>query len=154
MRDNLTLGLARVGVLNAAGEYDRAIADSETILKNQPGSLAAVNNLVSLLLDNRTDKPSLDRAQGLVEQLRGSRVPYFQDTLGWALHLRGNSPEAQPLLEQAKAQLPTIAAIRYHLAMVYRATGETAKAVDELKSALELEVTDTVLRRKIQSAMN
>ena len=59
----------------------QAIAQYEAILKDQPNSLVAINNLVSLLLDYRSDKESLDRAFSLADALKNSNVPQFQDTL-------------------------------------------------------------------------
>ncbi len=73
------------------GDVDAAIAAYEAILKDQPNSLLAVNNLVSLLLDNRSDKASLERAAELAERLKNSNVPQFQDTFGWAQYKSGNT---------------------------------------------------------------
>lgn len=151
---NASLRLTRGGILDAKGDHDAAIAEFEQVLKEQPGSLAAANNLASLLLDYRTDKASLDRAQSMVDRLKGVKVPQFLDTLGWALHMRGDHNAALPLLEQAKAQLPSEPSVRFHLGMLYRAMGQETKALEELKAASLLVADESVLKRKIQSALN
>ena len=81
-------GLGRA--LEQKGDYEAAIAEYETMLKQQPGSLIAANNLASLLSDHRTDKASLDRAYSLAAMLRKSQIPSFKDTLGWIEYLRGD----------------------------------------------------------------
>jgi tetratricopeptide (TPR) repeat protein len=151
---NVGLRTTRASVLEALSDHEAAIAEYEGILKDDPGSLIAVNNVASMLLDYRTDKASLDRAQAMVERLRGAKGPQFADTIGWALHLRGDHMAALPLLEQAKSQLPSNATIRFHLGILYRSLGEEAKAVEELKAAALLVTNDGTLKDKIQAALN
>ena len=81
MPDNVNLRLSLAGLQILKGDHNAAIAQYEAILKDQPNSLVAINNLVSLLLDYRSDKASLDRAFSLSEALKNSNVPQFQDTL-------------------------------------------------------------------------
>ena len=54
--------LSLAGLQIQRGNNDAAISQYDAILQDQPNSLVAINNLVSLLLDNRSDKPSLERA--------------------------------------------------------------------------------------------
>jgi Tfp pilus assembly protein PilF len=120
------------------GDFETAISEYEFILDKQPGDLIAANNLASLLLDHRTDKASLERAQSLVAILRKSQTPQFKDTLGWASYHRGDYRTAVSLSEEAVAALPDEPAIRYHLAMGYIASDHPDKASEQLKKALEL----------------
>ena len=60
------------------------------MMSEQPGSVAAANNLASLLSDYRDDKASLEKAQSLAATLRGSPIPQFKDTLGWINYRRGD----------------------------------------------------------------
>lgn len=145
--------LARASLLDLKGDHEGAIGEYEGILKDQPQSAVAINNLVSMLIDYRTDKASSDRAQELAEKLKNTKVPQFQDTLGWALYQRGDFAGASDLLEQAKSQLPNLAAIRYHLAMAYRALGQKDKADAELKAAMDLEPDGTPLKQKIAASL-
>jgi cellulose synthase operon protein C len=148
---NLQLGLAAAAI--EMGDHDGAIAKYESILKDKPSSPIAINNLASLLLDYRTDKESLDRAYSLTEGLKNLNVPQFQDTIGWAQYIRGDFKAAVTTLEGAQATSPNVPAIRYHLGMSYIAIGQTVKASDQLKAALQLEPDGSPLKDKIRSAL-
>ena len=151
--DSLNLRLGSAGLLIGKGDTEGAIAAYEAILKDEPNSLVAVNNVVSLLLDNHSDKASLDRAFGLAEKLKDLNVPQFEDTRGWAQYKRGNINDAVATLEEAAKKLPKLAAVRYHLGMSYAAAGQTAKAAEQFKAALALEPDGTDLKAKILTAL-
>jgi cellulose synthase operon protein C len=150
---NANSRLALAGLQILKGDNDKAITQYEAFLKDQPNSLVAVNNLVSLLLDYRSDKESLDRAVSLADALKNSNVPQFQDTFGWAQYRGGDYKGAISTLEGALAKLPDLAAVRYHLGMSYAATGAADKAAEQLKAALNLEPDGTALKESIRSAM-
>ena len=150
--NSLTLRLSSAGLL-IGRDNDAAIAAYEAILKDQPNSLVAINNVVSLLLDYRSDKPSLERAYTLADKLKNSNVPQFADTLGWAQYKRGNTSEAVTILEDAAKKLPNLAAVRYHLGQSYVAAGQPAKAAEQFKAAFNLEPDGTDLKEKIRTAM-
>jgi cellulose synthase operon protein C len=78
------------GVLDRKGDYEAAISQYESIPDTQPSNLIASNNLASLLLDHRTDGPSLKKAQSIAAILRNSQIPQFKDTLGWAKYHEGD----------------------------------------------------------------
>jgi len=153
MPDNVNVRLSYAALQILKGDQDAAIAQYEAILKDQPTSLVAINNLVSLILDYRSDKASLDRAIALSEALKNSNVPQFQDTLGWAQYRRGNFKEAIATLEGAAAKMPDLAAVRYHLGMSYAGAGLADKSAEQLKRALELEPDGTALKESIRSAL-
>ena len=115
--------------------------------------LVAINNLVSLALDNRSDKESLDRAIALADALKNSNVPQFQDTLGWAQYRKRDYKSSISTLENALAKLPDLAAVHYHLGMSYAAEGQSEKADEQLKAASTLEPDGTALKESIPSAM-
>ena len=145
------LSLASLQIIR--GNSNVAISQYEAILQDQPNSLVAINNLVSLLLDNRSDKPSLERAFELSEKLKSSNVPQFQDTLGWAQFKRGDVKGAIATLEPAVAGASNLAAVHYHLGMSYAADGQTQKAAERFKTALSLEPDGTPLKDSIRAAM-
>lgn len=145
------LSLAELQIFK--GDNDGAIAQYEAILKDDPNQQVAINNLVSLLLDTRSDKQSLDRAIGLSAGLKTSTVPQFQDTLGWAQFKQGDYKGAITTLETASAKLPNLAALRYHLGMSYAAAGQPEKASEQLKLALSLEPDGTPLKESIRTAL-
>jgi pentatricopeptide repeat protein len=147
---NFRLSLAGLQILK--GDPDKAIAQYEALLKDQPKSLVAINNLVSLLLDH-SDKASLDRALNLSDDLKNSNVPQFQDTFGWAQYKRGDSKGAVATLEGIVTKLPNLAAVHYHLGMAYAATGAPEKAAEQFKAALALEPDGSALKENIRSAL-
>jgi tetratricopeptide (TPR) repeat protein len=151
--ESFTLRLALAGLHELKGEYDSAITEYEQLLKQQPGSLVVANNLASLLSDYRTDAASLDRAYAMAAGLRKAQVPQFKDTLGWVYHQRGEYKAALPLLEEAATELPNIALVHYHLGVTYAAVGDNAKAMEQLKKALELAANDNQLGEKVKTAL-
>lgn len=151
--DNVNLKLSYAGLQILKGNHDAAISQYEAILKDNPNAQVAINNLVSLLLDYRSDKASLDRALALADTLKGSNVPQFQDTFGWAQYRRGDYSGAISTLEGAAAKLPDLAAVHYHLGMSYEAAGQPDKAAERLKKALSLEPDGTALKESIRSAI-
>ena len=150
---NLSLRLASAGLLIVKGDPGAAITQYEDILKDQPTSLVAINNLVSLILDNRSDKESLNQAYALAEKLKNSNVPQFMDTLGWAQFKSGDYANSVSTLEAAQAKMPNLAAIHYHLGMSYAAAGQPDKAAEQFKTALALEPDGTTLKENIRAAM-
>jgi tetratricopeptide (TPR) repeat protein len=136
--DTIALHRTLADAFARKGDFETAISEYEFILDKQPDDLIAANNLASLLLDYRTDKASLERAQSLAAILRKSQIPQFKDTLGWASYRRGDYRTAVSLSEEAVAALPDEPAIRYHLAMGYIANDLPGKASEQLKKALEL----------------
>ena len=145
--------LSLAGLQIQRGNNDAAISQYESIVQEQPNSLVAINNLASLLLDNRSDKASLDRAFELSEKLKSSNVPQFQDTWGWAQYKRGDVKGAIATLEPAAASMPNLAAVHYHLGMSYAAAGQTEKAAERFKTAFSLEPDGTALKDAIRSAI-
>lgn len=150
---NLNIRLANAGLEILRGNHDAAISLYNGILKDQPTSTIAINNLVSLLLDYRSDKENLDRATSLADSLKNADVPQFQDTYGWAQYRRGDYKGAIATLEAAAAKLPNLAAVHYHLGMTYAALGDSEKATTQMKIALGLEPEGTALSESIRSAM-
>jgi pentatricopeptide repeat protein len=150
---NLNFRFTSAGLQFLKGDQTSAITQYESILKDQPNSVLAINNLVSLLLDNRSDKESLDRAFSLAERLKGSTVPQFQDTYGWAQFKKGDAKNAVAMLETAQEKLPNLAAVHYHLGMSYAATGQSDKAAEQFQKALALEPEGTSLKDRIRAAM-
>ena len=151
--DNVTLRLAAANLQILKGDQPAAIAVYEAILKDQPNSMVAINNLVNLLLDFRSDKKSLAQAAALAERLKSSNVPQFVDTVGWSQFKAGDFKQSVATLEAAEAKAPNIATIRYHLGMGYASTGQAEKAAEQFKAALALEPDGTPLKDMIRAAM-
>jgi cellulose synthase operon protein C len=131
--------MAMAAILERNGRNDEAIGLYEEIVKETPNATIAVNNLVSLLTDNRDDPATLARAAEMASVLKDSPIPYFRETLGWALVRQGNVKAGLPILEQTITKLENNSAAHYHLGMAYAADGSKALASKYLKKALELE---------------
>jgi cellulose synthase operon protein C len=143
----------RASVLELAGRVDEAIAEYERVIRMEPGSLVAANNLANLLADNREDKASLERASELAAVLRKSGIAQFKDTVGWLNVRKGDHQSGIPLLEEAAQALPANALIRYHLGVAYSKVGNPERAREQLKKATELEPENSALRRKATQAL-
>jgi tetratricopeptide (TPR) repeat protein len=150
---NLSLLLVAAGLQIQSGNDDGAISQYEAILKDQPNSLLAINNLASLLLDHRSDKQSIDRAVAMSEKLKGSAFPQFEDTLGWSQLKKGDAQGAVATLEGAATKLPNLAAVHYHLGMAYTATGKSDQAKEQFQKALALEPEGSPLKASIRAAI-
>lgn len=150
---NIGLRLLAAGLKILKGDNAAAIDEYEAILKDQPNSLVAINNIASLLLDNRTDKQSLDRAAALAEALKNSKLPQFRDTVGWAEYKQGNFKNAVATLEGVVERDPNLAAARYHLGMSYNAIGQADKAKEQFNAAAKLEPDGSSLKDSIKAAL-
>ena len=126
--DSPALVFAQAGLLEKKGDIDGAIAAYETLYAQDSGSPVLANNLASLITSYRDDPASLDRAFAIARRLRGTDVPYFQDTYGWILHRRGDQDEALQLPRPRRQALPDNALVQFHLA-------ETELALDQRDEA-------------------
>ncbi len=150
---NFSLRLTLASLMEYKNDFDAAIAEYNSMLKDSPGSLIVINNLASLLADHKTDKDSLQRAHNLAVALKSSQVPQFQDTLGWVEYQSGNYAAALASLEPAAQKLPNLPLVHYHLGMSYLAAGDQDKANSEFKKVKELAPWDTDLASKIDQAI-
>ena len=135
---NFALRVTKAGMLVIQGKSDEAIARYEALLKEQPEADVLINNLASLLSENRQDKESLRRAYEMASRLKNSDLPLFKDTVGWASYKVGKYHEAAPYLEAAVKQLPDMALLRFHAGMNQLALGNKDAARKELQKSLEL----------------
>ncbi|HEX8988541.1 MAG TPA: tetratricopeptide repeat protein [Rhodocyclaceae bacterium] len=135
---DVAMSLTQAGIYEVMGRYEEAITLYEKLLKEHPNADVVANNLASLLLDHRSDKASIARANDLAKRFAHTDVPQFKDTLGWAQVRLGKADEATPLLLDATKALPDLAVFRYHLGMSYLALNKKADARKELEKALAL----------------
>jgi cellulose synthase operon protein C len=147
---NLRMGLA--GLYEAAGQFDKAIEQYEFLVADDPNSVVAVNNLVSLLCDHGSGPDVFKRAADLAAILRDSPIPQFRETLGWALVKNGDIKAGLQILERSITELGNLPAAQYHLGLAYAAAGEKPLAEKHLNLALNLEKNPET-NSKIQSAL-
>ncbi len=129
----------KAGLLEGRGDVDGAIAVYETLYARDSSSILIANNLASLLTTRSgSDAAALERAFAIARRLRGTDVPYFQDTYGWILHLRGDNEQALSYLEPAARALPGHALVHFHLGEAQLAGGDPAAARISFERAIEL----------------
>ena len=137
--DDFGLNITEASIYEATGQFDNAIKVYEKLNLAHPDSAIVANNLASLLLDNRNDKISYERAYALVSKVKTSELAQFIDTLGWASYKVGKYDEAEAALIKATEQLPEVQVFHYHLAKVYLAKNNYALAKQELQKTIKFE---------------
>jgi tetratricopeptide (TPR) repeat protein len=129
--------------MNQAALYERtarpedAIKVYESLLKSHSDSDVVLNNLASLICETRKDKASLDHAYALAKKIKLTEVVQFKDTLGWASFKVGKNNDAQALLEEVVARKTIEPDFHYHLAIIYQAQLNKAKAKEQFGLALK-----------------
>ena len=134
----LVTGLATY--LEKSGKLDQAIEQYEKVLKADPKSVLAANNLAMLLIEYKSDDKSKARARELAELLTAAKEPAYLDTVGWVQYHFGDYQKATEYLEKAVQAAPDAALIRYHLGMAYVGLGNKVLAKDNLKQAVEANI--------------
>ena len=134
------VALALAGLDERESRTDAAIARYRDLLEWAPSNVGAMNNLAFLLAEQGGD---LDEALVLAE--RASAVaggdPSIADTLGWILHLTGDTRRARGLLERAATQLVDQPEVLHHLAEVRAAADDRAGAREAIERALAIDPT-------------
>lgn len=121
------------------GRTDDAIRVYEQLVKKEPQSLGAANNLAMLLASYRTDKTSLDRAAELAGKLANATDPAVLNTRGWVKYKRGEFDDAVALLQEAADKAPDSPLMRYHLGMAQLKAGDKGGAARNLATAVASE---------------
>jgi putative PEP-CTERM system TPR-repeat lipoprotein len=121
------------GTYLAAKQYKEAIGQYETILRQDPKYVPALNNL-AWLYQQEKDPRALEHAEK-ANQLTPDN-PAILDTLGWILVEQGNTSRGLPLLQKASTLAPKAAEIQYHLVLGLVKSGDKAKARKELEQLL------------------
>jgi tetratricopeptide (TPR) repeat protein len=149
---DLGISLALAGLLEQKNDTEGAIAIYDEQLKTAPDALIVINNLASLLAEDRTDAASIERAHQLSQRLKALDVPQFKDTVGWVAYRHGDYRTALLNLEVAAEKLPDLALIKYHLATTYVALKRIADAKEQFAKADALLKDGDPLKEKIRAA--
>ncbi len=89
-----------------------------------------------LLVTDKKDAASLDRAKELSARFANSSNPSYLDTYGWVLFKRGDAAGAVPVLTRVVSKVPDAAVARYHLGMAQSLAGPSSEARDNLLRAV------------------
>ena len=104
----------------------------------------ACNNLAYAYANANMHLPEalalVNRALSLRHSQPGDDNGYIRDTLGWVQFRMGNYKDAVSTLQGAVFDSPRQAESRYHLAMAYKALGQTDAARVEFRHAVQLSV--------------
>ncbi len=125
-------------IAEARGDRPAAIAAYRTILRRHPGQRLAANNLATLLVEGKPATPQLTEALKVSAVLRDSVNPWFLDTWAWVRLQAGKPEAARGGLLRAIRLLPDEPLFHHHLARVHQALGDSARARNELQTALRL----------------
>jgi tetratricopeptide (TPR) repeat protein len=136
--DGFLLNMMQAGLYESDGKFSDAIRIYEKLHESRPNSEIVINNLASLIAEEADSDAELQWAYTLAKRFRNSRVPFFQDTLGWIHYRLGEFDIATPLLRSAVDKEPNMAILRYHLGMSYKAEGKRDNAIRELDQAVTL----------------
>jgi predicted Zn-dependent protease len=108
-----------------ARRYDAARGELQTVLRQRPDDVVALNNLAIV------DQQSNDLGQARLVAQRAyllASTPQTTDTLGWIILQQGDVATALPLLRQAAAELKDDPGVQYHLAAALQRAGRSADA--------------------------
>ncbi len=139
---NLLYGVGMLRVL--ADRYAEAIEMLQKVVKLNPWHVPALNNLSVLVAETPDQR---QEATQLVERaiaLRGQQTT-FLDTKGTILVFSGRSSDAIALLEAAARGTHSDPRHKFHLAIAYQDTGDSAKARELLDSALKQNLERQIL---------
>ena len=102
------------------------------VLQRQPNNAIALSNM-AWIFQVRGDPLAREFAQKAYFLAPG---PATAASLGWVLTTTGDPARGLVLLTEAARQIPNDAALQYHVAYAYAASGEKAKAETALRGLL------------------
>jgi tetratricopeptide (TPR) repeat protein len=128
------------GLYQQQGLLDAALSCYQAAQEDPGAAPYACNNMAWIMAAHRGD---LAAAQPLAERALELAPGFLDalDTLGWIHYLQGDAAKAVELLEKARAGLPSVPTVRYHLGMAYLKAGRRAEAKAELEEALAVSAT-------------
>lgn len=155
-----------LGAYRALGDSAGAIRAGEKALQAVPNNLAVLAQLAYLIANSSSDPPQLVRAEELAraeiaksktiklprwmsparwDEIQGRLGTMAYSALGLVAYKRGNLALAIREMETAMNLTPTPdPALYYRLGMLHKASGDTARAIQELQKAAAS--NDPVLR--------
>jgi tetratricopeptide (TPR) repeat protein len=108
------------------GKIDAAIKSYQSVIKADPKSALAYNNL-AWLLSNQKKNYSEAELMALKAVELAPEAAQFQDTLGWIYRANGKLVEARAVMEKAVQLAPDDAGINVHSGIVLKESGEHTK---------------------------
>jgi tetratricopeptide (TPR) repeat protein len=122
--------------LERTGKTDEAITQYEGVMRRNPRSDVAANNLAMLLVTYKKDAASVERAKTLSARFADSSNPSYLDTYGWVLFKNGQAAASVPILERVVSKVPNAPVALYHLGMAQSQNGSNTQALGNLTRAV------------------
>ena len=119
--------------LMATKQFAPAATLLEEVIKREPNSAAALNNL-AWVYQQQKDGRALATAQKAMKLTVDNAAVI--DTVGWLMTEQGDVKGGLPLLQKAAGLAPNALEIRYHLAVALSKSGDKAGARKELDAVL------------------
>jgi len=133
--DNLRFEIA--SYFERTAKPDEAIQEYEEVLRGNPRSEAAANNLAMLLVTYKKDAASVERAKSLTARFADSANLSYLDTYGWVLFKHGEAAASVPVLERVVSKAPDAPVALYHLGMAQSQVGSATQALGNLTRAVQ-----------------
>ncbi len=128
---------AQGALLDFTGKKKEAVTKYKAVLAKADDYVPALNNLAYLSAAGYGSKEeALRLAISAYKQEPGNAE--IMDTLGYALLKNKRLEDSRKVLEKAVTVLSNNPSVHYHLALVYKESGDKLKAVRALKKALSL----------------
>lgn len=128
---------ARGSLLDQTGRKKEAVAVYRLILEKTETFAPALNNLAYLSAEGYGSPEEALRLALDAFKLEPGNAGVM-DTVGYALLKNGRKADALKMLERAVSLLPNEPAVRYHLALAYKETGDRIRAEQSLQKSLAL----------------
>jgi len=124
-------------LLHAMGRKKEAEAEYQKVLRLSPNHAMALNNLAYLYAEESRSLPQALRYATRAFML-APQDDSIRDTLGYVLLKNGRIDQGIRMLKKASESSPKNPSIWYHLALAYKANGDSSQAVENLQKALSL----------------
>jgi Tfp pilus assembly protein PilF len=131
--EDLTVRMAYANLLMQQEDNARAAEQYETVLKQYPNNVVALNNL-GWLIQGRDPKRAIALLSVAMKEMPNSAD--VADTLGWLKVQQKDAAGGLDLLDKAHKLKPQDGAITYHLAVALDANAKRDAAREMLKGLL------------------
>ena len=147
---DVAVRMALAQELQLDGQNSAAAEEYQTVLKQTPQQVVALNNLAWLKLEGGDAQAGLDLAHRAYTNNNGQ--PAVADTYGWALVQTGHAEDALPLLRDASGKMPGNDDVRYHLGVALVKTGAVQEGRLQLKAVAD-SASRTVVSEKARALL-
>jgi tetratricopeptide (TPR) repeat protein len=129
---------ARAEIQNSDGQIESMIVTYRDLLRVNPKSAIAANELANLLADQKPlDKVALRLARDTLQKNALLKNPGILDTLAWSDYRLGDFEKAKELLDTGNADESLNLQMRFHYGAVLMALGERVKGQEIIKGTLK-----------------